>query len=59
MAGSVAQRSQGLAQASVLMSEHFMAEDKRRVYRRLPEFGDTLRGLKTAEVVGNRSEVRS
>ena len=51
MAGSVAQRSQGLAQASVLMSEHFMAEDKRRVYGRLPEFGDTLRGVKTAKVV--------
>jgi len=59
MARSVAQRSQRLAQASVLMPEHFMAEDKRSIYRRLPEFGDTLRGFKTAEVVGNGSEVRS
>ncbi|ESQ98796.1 hypothetical protein F753_14005 [Stutzerimonas chloritidismutans AW-1] len=59
MASSVAQRSQRLAQANVLMSEHGMAEDKRSIYRRLPEFGDTLRGSKIAEMVSNGSEIWS
>jgi hypothetical protein len=41
------------------MSEHGMAEDKRSIYRRLPEFGDTLRGSKIAEMVSNGSEIWS